>query len=66
MEHLADELDAGGFVRVGFFEVHDESEGAVFEGRVGGADDYGVPIRALEMEWRGGRAETEEDRSTRS
>jgi len=45
MEHLADELDARGFVGVLFFEVHDEAEGAVFEGRVRGADDYCVPVR---------------------
>jgi hypothetical protein len=34
VEHLRDELHAGRLVRVGFFEVHDEFEGAVFEGRV--------------------------------
>ena len=34
VEHLADELDSGRFVGVLFFEVHDESECAVFEGCV--------------------------------
>ena len=34
MEHLGDELDARWFVRVRFLEVHDEFEGAVFEGCV--------------------------------
>lgn len=59
MKHLADEFDAGGFVRVGFFKVHDESEGAVFEGRVRGTDDYCVPessvSRRMEVLWNGGR-----------
>ena len=48
MEHLRDELDAGGFVRVLLFEVHDEPEGAVFEGSVRGADDDCVPGGAEE------------------
>jgi hypothetical protein len=43
MEHLADEFDARRFVGVLLFEVHDQAEGAVFEGRVGWADDDGVP-----------------------
>ena len=43
MEHLGDELYAGGFVGVLLFEMHDEAEGAVLEGSVGGADDDGVP-----------------------
>ena len=44
MEHLRDEFDAGGFVGVLLFEVHDEAEGAVFKGRVGRTDDDGVPV----------------------
>jgi hypothetical protein len=34
MEHGADELDARRLVGVLFLEVHDESKGAVLEGRV--------------------------------
>ena len=45
MKHLANELDARRLVGVLLFEVHDEAEGAVFEGRVRGADDDGVPIK---------------------
>lgn len=44
VEHLRDELHAGGLVGVLFLEVHDEAEGAVFEGGVCGADDDGVPV----------------------
>jgi hypothetical protein len=43
VEHLRDELDAGRLVGVLLLEVHDEAEGAVLEGCVGGTDDYGVP-----------------------
>jgi len=44
MEHCADEFDAGRFVGVLLFEVHDQAEGAVFEGSVGRTDYYGVPV----------------------
>jgi hypothetical protein len=44
MKHLTDELDGRRFVWVLFFEVHDESEGAIFEGCVGWTDDYCVPV----------------------
>lgn len=43
MEHLRDELHPGRLVRVGFFELHYQSEGAIFEGCVCGTDDDGVP-----------------------
>lgn len=49
VEHLGDEFDAGGFVGVLFFEVHDEAEGAVFEGGVCWADDDGVPFGKREV-----------------
>lgn len=49
MEHLAYEFDAGGFVGVLFFEVHDESESAVFEGGVRGTDYYCVPVYTSAM-----------------
>ena len=44
MEHLADELDQRGFVWVLLLELHNESEGAVLERRVGRAYNDGVPI----------------------
>lgn len=43
VEHLRDEFDAGWFVGVLLFEVHDEAEGAVFKRGVGWADDDSVP-----------------------
>jgi len=68
VEHCADEFDAGRFVGVLLFEVHDQAEGAVFEGGVGGTDYYGVPVGGREVsmgvvgekwkgriEWEGGR-----------
>lgn len=48
MEHLANKLDARRFVWVLFFEVHDESECAVFERRVRRPDDDCVPVHAVE------------------
>jgi hypothetical protein len=48
MEHLGYELHAGWFVGVGFFELHDEAEGAVFEGSVAGTDYYSVPGLVLD------------------
>ena len=44
VEHLRDEFHAGGFIGVLFLEVHDEAEGAVFEGGVCWADYDGVPV----------------------
>lgn len=46
VEHLRDELDAGRFVGVLFFEMHDEAECAVLERSVCGAYDNGIPIRS--------------------
>lgn len=43
MEHLRDEFHAGRFVGILLVEMHDEPERAVFERRVGGSDDDGVP-----------------------
>ena len=43
MEHCADEFDARWLVGVLFFKLHDESEGAIFEGSIGWPDDDGVP-----------------------
>jgi hypothetical protein len=43
MEHLADKLHTGRLVGVLFFEIHDQAECAIFERRVGGADDDGIP-----------------------
>ena len=61
VEHGGDEFDAGGLVGVLLFEVHDEAEGAVFEGGVGGADYDCVPgegsvsgvCEVCPSEWRG-------------
>jgi hypothetical protein len=44
MKHLADELDCRRLVWVLFFEVHNESEGSVFEGSVGWSYNNGVPV----------------------
>jgi hypothetical protein len=44
MKHLTDEFDGRRFVWVLLFEVHDESECAIFEGCVGWTDDYCVPV----------------------
>lgn len=43
MEHLAEELDRRRLVRVLLFEVHDKSEGSIFKGSVGWANDNGIP-----------------------
>jgi hypothetical protein len=43
MEHLAYKFHTRGLVGVLFFEVHDQAECAIFERRVGGADDDGIP-----------------------
>ena len=43
MEHLADKLHTGRLVGVLFFKIHDQAECAIFERRVGGADDDGIP-----------------------
>lgn len=44
VEHLADELDAGRFVGVLLFEMHDKAKGAILERGVRWADDDGVPL----------------------
>ena len=44
MKHLADELDRRRFIGVLFLEMHNESEGSVFEGSVGRSDNNGVPL----------------------
>lgn len=43
VKHLANKLDAGRLVRVGFFEVHDKAKGAVFKRCVGRSYNDGVP-----------------------
>lgn len=43
VEHLADKLDLGRLVGVLLFELHDESECAIFKRCIRRADDYGVP-----------------------
>ena len=43
VKHLADKLDAWGFVWVLLLKVHDKTESAIFEGSISGADDDGVP-----------------------
>ena len=43
VEHLADELDARRLVRVCFFEVHDQFEGSIFEGRISRTNDDCIP-----------------------
>lgn len=47
VEHGGYELDAGRFVGVLLFEVHYESERAVFEGGVAGSDDDCIPVGAI-------------------
>lgn len=49
MEHLANELDQRGFVGVLLLELHDESEGAVLERRVGRAYNDGVPMSYISI-----------------
>ena len=46
MKHLADELDCRRLVWILFLEVHDESEGSVFEGSVGRSNDDSVPLES--------------------
>jgi hypothetical protein len=46
MKHCADEFDSRWLVGILFLELHDESEGAVFKGGVGRADDDSVPVRS--------------------
>lgn len=43
VEHLADELHQRRLIRILLLELHDESEGAVFEWGVRGSDDDRVP-----------------------
>lgn len=43
VEHLADEFDARGLVRVLLLEVHHQTEGPIFKRSVGRADDDGIP-----------------------
>ena len=43
MEHLADKLDSGWLIGILLFEMHDESEGSIFERCICWSDDYGVP-----------------------
>jgi hypothetical protein len=43
VEHRADKLHSRRLIRVLLFEVHDKPEGAVFEGRIRGADDDRIP-----------------------
>lgn len=43
VEHLADELDLRGLVRILLLELHHQSKSAILKGSVGGADDDGVP-----------------------
>lgn len=49
VEHVADEFDSGRFVRVLLFEVHNESECAVFEGSICWADDDCVPFEGVSI-----------------
>ena len=43
MEHLTDELDTGRLVGILFLEMHDQTECAIFEGSISGADNDGIP-----------------------
>lgn len=43
MEHLANKLDARRLIGIGFFEVHDEAERAIFERCICRSDDDGIP-----------------------
>lgn len=43
VEHLTDELHKRRLIWILLLELHDESEGTVFEWRVGGSDDDRVP-----------------------
>lgn len=43
MEHLADELDAGRFVRILLFEMHHQPKSAILERRIRWTDYHGVP-----------------------
>ena len=49
MKHGADEFDAGWLVWILLLELHDESESAIFEGRISWADDYRIPELELMM-----------------
>ena len=43
MEHCADEFDAGRFIGILLFKLHDQAEGTVFEGSVGWTNYDSVP-----------------------
>lgn len=47
VEHLADELDRRRLIGILLLKMHHQAEGAIFEGRIGGSDDHGVPIWRL-------------------
>lgn len=49
MKHGADEFDRWRLVGILLFEMHHESESAVLKGRVGRADNDGVPIDEYAM-----------------
>jgi hypothetical protein len=50
MEHLTDKFDARRLVGVLFLKVHHEAKGSVLEGCIGGTNDDGIPMNALEKE----------------
>lgn len=43
VEHLADEFNTRGLVRILLLEVHHQTEGPIFKRSVGRADDDGIP-----------------------
>lgn len=47
MKHLRYELDSWRFVRIRFFELHYQSERAVFKGSVGGSHYNSIPAENL-------------------
>lgn len=44
MEHLTDELDSRGLIRVLLLKMHDQSKSAIFKRRVRRPDDDRIPI----------------------
>lgn len=52
VKHLANEFHSGRFVGILFFEMHDQTECAIFKRRISRANDDGIPTRCpLAQAW---------------
>lgn len=47
VEHLANEFDSRGFVRILFLKIHHQAKGSIFKRSIGWTDDNGIPDRDI-------------------